>query len=104
MQAATIAAFGDLNALNFVKFRRLPRSQVTCSSKSRPSARTYYDTLVRSGAVNRTIPLPHVIGWDVVGHIELNLSLRDRGHHHAVGRDCLADRLLGRTLVLSWSN
>ena len=30
----------------------------------------YYDTLVRSGAVSRSIPLPHVIGSDVVGHIE----------------------------------
>src|SRR6185369_923171 len=30
----------------------------------------YYDTLVRSGAVSRSIPLPHVVGSDIVGHIE----------------------------------
>jgi NADPH:quinone reductase-like Zn-dependent oxidoreductase len=30
----------------------------------------YYDTLVRSGAVSRSIQLPHVVGSDVVGHIE----------------------------------
>jgi NADPH:quinone reductase-like Zn-dependent oxidoreductase len=30
----------------------------------------YYDTLLRSGAVSRSIPLPHVAGSDVVGHVE----------------------------------
>src|SRR5262245_56636159 len=30
----------------------------------------YYDTLVRSGAVTRAIPLPHVVGSDVVGRVE----------------------------------
>lgn len=29
----------------------------------------YYDTLVRAGAVTRDIPLPHVIGSDVVGEV-----------------------------------
>ena len=30
----------------------------------------YYDTLVRSGAVSRSIPLPHVVGSDIVGRVE----------------------------------
>lgn len=30
----------------------------------------YYDTLVRAGAVSQDIPLPHVPGSDVVGHVE----------------------------------
>lgn len=30
----------------------------------------YYDTLVRSGAVSRDIPLPHVVGSDVVGTVD----------------------------------
>jgi hypothetical protein len=102
MQAATIAAFGDLNVLNFGEVPTPSRKSGHVLIKIEAVGTNYYGTLVRSGAVSRTIPLPHVI--DVVGHIELSLSLRDRGHHHAVGRDCLADRLLGRTLVLSWSN
>ena len=30
----------------------------------------YYDTLVRQGAVSQTIPLPHVLGADVVGTVD----------------------------------
>lgn len=30
----------------------------------------YYDTLVRRGLVSRKIPLPHVPGSDIVGHVE----------------------------------
>jgi NADPH:quinone reductase-like Zn-dependent oxidoreductase len=56
MQAATIAAFGDLNVLNFGKVPTPSPRKITCSSKIGAIGTNYYDTLVRSGAVSRTIP------------------------------------------------
>jgi NADPH:quinone reductase-like Zn-dependent oxidoreductase len=69
MQAATIAAFGDLNVLNFGEAPTPPPKSHHVLIKIEAVGTNYYDTLVRSGAVSRTIPLPHVIGSDVVGHI-----------------------------------
>ena len=84
MQAATIAAFGDVDVLNFGESRRRPPKPGHVLIRVEAVGANYYDTLVRSGAVSRSIPLPHVVGSDIVGHIEKlgaeidGLSLGDR--------------------------
>jgi NADPH2:quinone reductase len=70
MQAATIAAFGDIDVLNFVEVPTPSPKAGHVLIKIEAVGTNYYDTLVRSGAVSRSIPLPHVIGSDVVGRIE----------------------------------
>ena len=70
MQAATMTAFGDIDVLTFSEVAvPAPRPGYVLIKVAAVGA-NYYDTLVRSGAVSRTIPLPHVVGSDVVGHIE----------------------------------
>src|SRR4051812_12073179 len=70
MLAATIATFGDADVLNFGEVPTpLPKPGHVLIKIAAVGA-NYYDTLVRSGAVTRAIPLPHVIGSDVVGHVE----------------------------------
>ena len=70
MQAATIAAFGDVDVLNFGEVPTPSPKAGHVLIKIEAVGTNYYDTLVRSGAVSRSIPLPHVVGSDVVGHIE----------------------------------
>jgi len=70
MQAVTVADFGDIDVL---KFDEVPTPSPKAGHvliKVEAVGTNYYDTLVRSGAVSRSIPLPHVVGSDVVGHIE----------------------------------
>lgn len=70
MQAATISAFGEIDVLEFGEVPTpRPRAGNVLIRIDAVGA-NYYDTLVRSGAVSRTIPLPHVIGSDIVGHVE----------------------------------
>ena len=70
MQAATITAFGDIDVLNLSEVPMPSPKSGNVLIKIEAVGTNYYDTLVRSGAVSRSIPLPHVIGSDVVGHIE----------------------------------
>ena len=70
MQAVTISAFGDVDVLEFGDVPMpLPKAGHVLI-KVAAVGTNYYDTLVRSGAVSQSIPLPHVIGSDIVGHIE----------------------------------
>src|SRR5215475_11272325 len=70
MQAATISKFGDIDVLNFGEVPTPSPKPGHVLIKVEAVGTNYYDTLVRSGAVSRSLPLPHVIGSDVVGHIE----------------------------------
>lgn len=70
MQAATIADFGDIDVLNFCEVPTPSPKSGHVLIRIEAVGTNYYDTLVRSGAVTRSIPLPHVVGSDVVGHIE----------------------------------
>src|SRR6476620_5809468 len=70
MHAATIAAFGDIDVLNFAEVPMPSLKSGDVLIKIEAVGTNYYDTLVRSGAVSRSIPLPHVVGSDIVGHIE----------------------------------
>lgn len=70
MQAATITAFGDVDVLNFGEVPTPSPKPRHVLIKIEAVGTNYYDTLVRSGAVSRSIPLPHVVGSDVVGRIE----------------------------------
>ena len=70
MQAATIAAFGDIDVLNFGEVPTPSPKAHHVLVRVEAVGANYYDTLVRSGAVSRSIPLPHVVGSDVVGRIE----------------------------------
>jgi NADPH:quinone reductase-like Zn-dependent oxidoreductase len=84
MQAVTITAFGDVDVLNFGEVAIPSPKSGHVLVKIEAVGTNYYDTLVRSGAVSRSLPLPHVLGSDVVGHIEKlgsgvkTLSLGDR--------------------------
>jgi NADPH2:quinone reductase len=70
MHAATITAFGDIDVLNFAEVPMPSLKSGNVLIKIEAVGTNYYDTLVRSGAVSRSIPLPHVVGSDIVGHIE----------------------------------
>jgi NADPH:quinone reductase len=70
MQAVTIATFGDADVLNFGEVTTPSPKAGHVLIKIEAVGANYYDTLVRSGAVSRLIPLPHVIGSDIVGHVE----------------------------------
>ena len=70
MQAATIAAFGDVDVLSFGDVPTPSPKSGHVLIKVDAVGTNYYDTLVRSGAVSRSLALPHVIGSDVVGRIE----------------------------------
>lgn len=84
MQAVTIASFGDADVLNFEEVPTPSPKAGHVLIKVEAVGTNYYDTLVRSGAVSRSILLPHVVGSDVVGHIEQlgagvdDLALGDR--------------------------
>jgi NADPH:quinone reductase len=70
MQAATITAFGDIDVLSFGEVPTPSPRPGHVLIRIEAVGTNYYDTLVRSGAVSRSIPLPHVVGSDVVGRIE----------------------------------
>ena len=84
MQAITIPAFGDTDVLTFGEVPTPEPKPGHVLVKVDAVGVNYYDTLVRSGAVSRSIPLPHIVGSDVVGHVEklgagvANVSLGDR--------------------------
>jgi len=61
MQAATIATFGDLNVLNFGEVPTPSPKAGHALIKMGAVGTNYYDALVRSGAVSRTIPLPATV-------------------------------------------
>lgn len=70
MKAASIARFGDVDVLEFGELPTPEPGPGHVLVKVDAVGTNYYDTLVRSGAVSQTIPLPHVFGSDVVGRIE----------------------------------
>ena len=70
MQATTITAFGDVDVLNFGEVATPSPKSGHVLIKVEAVGTNYYDTLVRSGAVSRSISLPHVLGSDVVGRVE----------------------------------
>src|SRR6476619_6923965 len=70
MHAVTMSAFGDVDVLNFAEVPTPSPKTGHVLIKVEAVGSNYYDTLVRSGAVSRSIPLPHVVGSDIVGHIE----------------------------------
>ena len=70
MQAATITAFGDVDVLSFADVPTPSPRAYHLLIKVEAVGTNYYDTLVRSGAVSRSIPLPHVVGSDIVGRVE----------------------------------
>ena len=70
MQAATISAFGEIDVLDFGEVPTPLAGAGNVLIRIEAVGANYYDTLVRSGAVSRSIPLPHVIGSDIVGHVE----------------------------------
>ena len=84
MQAVTIPAFGDADVLTFGEVPTPEPKAGHVLVRVDAVGVNYYDTLVRSGAVSRTIPLPHIVGSDVVGHVEklgagvANANLGDR--------------------------
>jgi len=70
MQAVTIANFGDADVLNFGEVPTPSPRPGHVLIKIAAAGANYYDTLVRSGAVSQSIALPHVLGSDIVGHVE----------------------------------
>ena len=70
MEVATIRAFGDIDVLNIEEVPIPKPRPGHVLIRIEAVGTNYYDTLVRSGAVSRSIPLPHVVGSDVVGHVE----------------------------------
>jgi len=69
MQASAISAFGDIDVLTFGEIPTpSPRAGYVLVKVEAVGA-NYYDTLVRSGAVSRSLPLPHILGSDIVGQI-----------------------------------
>lgn len=70
MQAATLTAFGDIDVLNFGEVPTPSPRPGHVLIKVEAVGANYYDTLVRSGAVSRSLPLPHIVGSDVVGCVE----------------------------------
>lgn len=77
MRAALLRGFG---APELVEFGELPRPEPRPGHilvRVEAAGVNYYDTLIRSGAISRQIPLPHVPGSDAVGTVE------------AVGEDAL---------------
>lgn len=70
MQAVTIATFGDPDVLVFGEVPTPEPKAGHVLVRIDAVGTNYYDTLVRSGAVSRSIPLPHIVGSDVVGHVE----------------------------------
>lgn len=70
MQAVTLSAFGGPDVLDFGEVPTPKPAAGHILVKVEAVGANYYDTLVRSGAVSQAIPLPHVIGSDVVGRVE----------------------------------
>jgi NADPH:quinone reductase-like Zn-dependent oxidoreductase len=70
MKAVTIAVFGDAEVLTYGEIQTPEPKAGHVLVKVEAAGVNYYDTLVRSGAVSRSIRLPHIIGSDVVGHVE----------------------------------
>ncbi|MDJ0949487.1 MAG: zinc-binding dehydrogenase [Alphaproteobacteria bacterium] len=69
MKAATIRTFGDVDVLNLEQLDVPEPADGEVLVKVLAVGVNYYDTLVRSGAVNDQLPLPHVMGSDVVGEV-----------------------------------
>jgi NADPH:quinone reductase-like Zn-dependent oxidoreductase len=70
MQAATISAFGEIDVLEFGEVPTPSPSAGNVLIRVNAVGANYYDTLVRSGADSRSIPLPHMTGSDIVGRVE----------------------------------
>ncbi|HTK98034.1 MAG TPA: zinc-binding dehydrogenase [Pseudomonadales bacterium] len=70
MQAVRMTGFGGIDVLQFGEVPAPYAKPGHVLVRVEAVGTNYYDTLVRSGAVSRSLPLPHVIGSDIVGRIE----------------------------------
>lgn len=70
MLAAMMTGFGGIDVLEFGEVTKPSPRPGHVIIKVEAVGTNYYDTLVRSGAVTQDIPLPHVVGSDIVGLIE----------------------------------
>jgi len=68
--AAMMTGFGGIEVLEIGEAVRPSPRAGHVLVKVEAVGTNYYDTLVRSGAVTQEIPLPHVVGSDIVGVIE----------------------------------
>lgn len=70
MQAALFNSFGDIDVLHFGEVPTPAPRPGHVLIRVDAVGTNYYDTLVRSGAVSKSIQLPHIVGSDVVGQVE----------------------------------
>ena len=70
MEAAVIRGFGPPSVLEIAEVPLLEPRPGHARIRVKAAGVNYYDTLVRSGAVSCEIPLPHVMGADVVGEVD----------------------------------
>ena len=70
MQAAMLTGFGDVDVLSFTEVPTPTPRAGHVLIRVDAVGTNYYDTLVRSGAVSTSIPLPHIVGSDIVGRVE----------------------------------
>lgn len=70
MEAMVIRGFGAPSALELAEVPVPEPRSGHVRIRVKAVGVNYYDTLVRAGAVSRAIPLPHVMGSDVVGEVD----------------------------------
>jgi NADPH:quinone reductase-like Zn-dependent oxidoreductase len=70
MQAIVMRDFGGPDVLEAAQVATPDAKPGSVRVRVEAVGVNYYDTLVRSGAVCRAIPLPHVVGSDVVGRVD----------------------------------
>lgn len=70
MLATMMTGFGGIDVLEFGEIATPSPRPDHVLLKVEAVGANYYDTLVRSGAITKDIPLPHIVGSDIVGSIE----------------------------------
>lgn len=70
MKAAYMNGFGGAEVLEYGDIERPTPAMGEVLVRIEAAGVNYYDVLVRSGAVSRDIPLPHIPGADAVGVVE----------------------------------
>ncbi|HKK06675.1 MAG TPA: zinc-binding dehydrogenase [Gammaproteobacteria bacterium] len=70
MKAAYLTGFGGPEVLEVGKLAMPEPGPGQLLVRVSAAGLNYYDTLVRAGAVSQDIPLPHIPGSDVIGHVE----------------------------------
>lgn len=70
MKAALMTRFGGPDVFQYGETARPVLKKGEVLVRIHAAGMNYYDTLVRRGAVSMDIPLPHIMGSDIVGTIE----------------------------------